>query len=128
MSTGKQSNNMPTKKPNKAKEIIDKVFRSGDTVYGLKEFEDTDIFSVLEITEDEPSRFYIKDLSGGKNRFVWDDKKQTGRPEEIVRQLWIHRLRTKYGYPSDRIRIEHSVQFGREIHDKAVDIVVFKKD
>ena len=119
---------MPTKKPNKAKEIIDKVFRSGETAFGLKEFEGTDIFSALEITEDEPNRFYIKDLSGGKNRFVWDDKKQTGRPEEVVRQLWVHKLKTEYGYSSDRIRIEHSVQFGREIHDKAVDIVVFKKD
>ena len=78
---------MPTKKPNKAKEIIDKVFRSGETAFGLKEFEEVDIFSVLEITEDEQNRFYIKDLSGGKNRFVWDDKKQTGRPEEVVRQM-----------------------------------------
>ena len=119
---------MPTKKPNKAKEIIDKVFRSGETAFGLKEFEDADIFSVLEITQDEPNRFYIKDLSGGKNRFVWDDKKQSGRPEEIVRQLWIHKLKTHYGYPADRIKIEHSVQFGREIHDKAVDIAVYGKD
>ncbi len=119
---------MPTKKLNKAKEIIDKIFKGGETVYGLKEFEDIDIFVALEITEDEPNRFYIKDLSGGKNRFVWDDKKQTGRPEEIIRQLWIHRLCKQYRYPIDRIRIEHSVHFGREIHDKAVDIVVYKKD
>src|SRR3989338_2990095 len=119
---------MPTKKLNKSKEIIDKIFKDGETVYGLKEFEGVDIPSVLEITGDEPNRFYIKDLSGGKNRFVWDDKKQTGRPEEIVRQLWIHKLKTHYGYPADRIKIEHSVQFGREIHDKAVDIAVYGKD
>ena len=56
---------MPTRKPNKAKEVIDKIFRSGETVYGLREFEDLDIFVALEITEDEPNRFYIKDLSGG---------------------------------------------------------------
>ncbi len=119
---------MPTKKLNKAKEIIDKIFKGGETVYGLREFEDIDVSIVLEITEDEPNRFYIKDLAGGKNRFVWDEKRQAGRPEEIVRQLWVHKLKTHYGYPIDRIRIEHSVQFGREIHDKAVDIAVYKKD
>lgn len=119
---------MPTKKPNKSKEIIDKIFKSGETAYGLKEFEDIDIFAALCVTEDEPNRFYIKDLSGGKNRFVWDDKKQSGRPEEIVRQLWIRKLSKQYGYPIDRIQIERSVHFGREIHDKAVDIVVYKKD
>lgn len=119
---------MPTKRLNKAKEIIDKIFKGGETVYGLKEFEDIDIFVVLEITEDEPNRFYVKDLSGGKNRVVWDDKKQMGRPEEIVRQLWIYKLKTHYEYPFDRIKIEKDVQFGREIHSKAVDIVVYKKD
>src|SRR3989338_3408771 len=119
---------MPTKKPNKTKEVIDKIFKSGETVYGLKEFEGFDAYASLEITEDEPNRFYIKDLAGGKNRFVWDEKKQKGRPEEIVRQLWVHKLKTHYGYPVDRIRIEHSVQFGREIHDKAVEIAVYKKD
>ena len=119
---------MPTKKQNKTKEVIEKIFGSGETVYGLKGFDGIDVYTSLEITEDEPNRFYIKDLSGGKNRFVWDDKKQHGKPEEIVRQLWIYKLIKQYGYPITRIHIEHSVQFGREIHDKAVDIVVNKKD
>src|SRR3989338_10262160 len=119
---------MPTKKQNKTKEVIEKIFGSGETVYGLKGFDGIDVYTSLEITEDEPNRFYIKDLSGGKNRFVWDDKKQHGKPEEIVRQLWIYKLIKQYGYHITRIHIEHSVQFGREIHDKAVDIVVNKKD
>ena len=119
---------MPTKKTNHAGEIIGKIFRDPEMAFGLKEFEDIDVARVLEITEDEPHRFYIKDFAGGKNRFVWDDKTQKGRPEEIVRQLWVHKLKTHYRYPLDRIHIEHSVEFGREIHDKRADILVYQRD
>lgn len=119
---------MPTKKLNKAKEIIGKIFKDSDIVYGLKEFEDIKIEEVLEITEDEPNRFYLADKKSGKKRFVYDDKKQSGKPEEIVRQLWLHKLITYYKYPIERIEVEKSVHFGREIHAKAADLVVYKKD
>ncbi|MEK7509723.1 MAG: N-6 DNA methylase [Patescibacteria group bacterium] len=119
---------MVTKKPNRAEEIIGKIFRDPEAAFGLKEFEGTEIYKVLEITEDEKDRYYIKDLKTGKSRFVYDEKKDSGKPEEIVRQLWIHKLQTHYKYPLDRIEIEKSVQFGREVHAKAADIVVNKKD
>ncbi|MEK7611231.1 MAG: N-6 DNA methylase [Patescibacteria group bacterium] len=119
---------MPTIKPNKSSEIIDKVFGDSDTVYGLREFSEVEIAEVLHITEDEPHRFYVKDLKSGGQKFVFDDRKQTGKPEEIVRQLWIHKLNTYYQYPLDRIDTEKSVHFGREIHAKAADVVVYKPD
>lgn len=119
---------MPTKKQNKAEEIIGRIFKNTETLYGLKEFENVDFGSILEITEDEPGRFYITDKKSGKKRFVYDEKKQSGKPEEIVRQLWLHKLHTQYKYPLDRIDTERSIHFGREIHAKAVDIVVFKND
>ena len=119
---------MPSKKPNRAKEIIDKIFRDAEFAYGLKEFEGIKISEVLEITEEGKGRFSAKDLKTGKPRFVWDDKKQTGRPEEIVRQLWLHQLNTRYRYPFDRIDTEKDIHFGREIHAKAADLVVYKKD
>ncbi len=119
---------MPTKKPRKTEEVIGKIFKDSEAAYGLKEFEGIDIFDVLEITEEERGRFYLKDLKTGKSRFVYDEKKDSGRPEEIIRQLWLHKLNTHYKYPWDRIEVEQSVQFGREIHSKAVDIVVYKKD
>ena len=119
---------MPTKKPNKAEEIIGKIFKDSELLYGLKEFEGVDFERALEITEDEPGRFHIADIKTGKRRFVYDEKKQTGKPEEIVRQLWLHKLHTEYRYPLDRLDTERSIHFGREVHTKAVDIVVFKND
>ncbi len=120
---------MPTKKQNKTKEVIDKIFKDPDLVYGLKEFEYIDdIQKVLEITEEEKNRFYIKDLKTRKRRFVFDEEKGTGRPEEVVRQLWLHKLNTIYKYPFDRMDTEKSIHFGREIHTKAADIIVYKPD
>ncbi|MBI4036516.1 N-6 DNA methylase [Candidatus Daviesbacteria bacterium] len=119
---------MPTIKPNKSEEIIGEIFKDQETVYGLKEFEGIDIYDVLHISEQEPHRFYIKDLKTGNQRFVYDEQKKTGKPEEIVRQLWLYKLHHQYLYPLDRIDLEKSIHFGREVHTKAADIVVYKKD
>lgn len=119
---------MVTKKPNRAEEIIGKIFRDTEMAFGLKEFEGIDIYKVLEITEEEKDRYYLKDLKSGKSRFVFDEKKGTGKPEEIVRQLWLHKLNVHYKYPLDRMDTEKDIHFGREIHSKAVDIVVYKPD
>lgn len=119
---------MPTKKQNKSREIIDKIFGYQDIAYGLKEFENINLVDVLNITEEGKNKFYIKDIKSGKPRLVFDETKQKGRPEEIVRQLWLHKLHIDYQYPLDRLEIEKSIHFGREIHAKAADIVVYKKD
>ncbi|MGC9610685.1 MAG: N-6 DNA methylase, partial [Minisyncoccia bacterium] len=119
---------MPTKKPSRTKEIIGKVFRDSELAFGLKEFEGIDFEKVLEITEEEKNRFYLKDKKSGKPKFVWDESKQSGKPEEIVRQLWLHKLNSHYKYPFERMDTEKSVHFGHEIHAKAADIVVYKKD
>ena len=118
---------MVTKKPNRTEEIIGKIFRDTEMAFGLKEFEGIDIYKVLEITEDEKGRYYLKDLKSGKSRFVFDEKKGTGKPEEIVRQLWLHKLNVHYKYPMERIDTEVSVHFGRKEYARA-DIVVYKKD
>jgi len=49
------------------------------------------------------------------------------KPEETVRQLWIHRLNHHYGYPKKRITVEYPVTFGRDTSKRA-DIVVFDGD
>jgi len=119
---------MPTKKPNKTKEIINQIFRDSEIAYGLKEFENINFKEVLRITEEERHKFFIKDIKSGKSRLVFDKEKQRARPEEIIRQLWVYKLHTHYKYPLDRIAVEKSVQFGTEIHKKGADIVIFKKD
>ncbi len=119
---------MPTKKPNKASDIVGKIFKDAELVYGLKEFESLNLEEILEITEDEPHRFYVTDLKSEKKRLVFDERKQTGKPEEIVRQLWLHKLHSHYGYPFERMETEKSIHFGREIHAKAADVVIYKED
>lgn len=119
---------MPTVKPNKSEEIIGEIFKDQEAAYGLKEFEGISIYDVLYISEQEPHRFYLKDLKTGNQRFVYDAAKKTGKPEEIVRQLWLYKLHNRYGYPFDRIELEKSIQFGTEVHTKRADIVIYKKD
>ena len=119
---------MPTQKPNKADEVIRQLFKNQDQDYGLKEFETATILETLKITEQERGKFFVHDLLSGQERVVFDEKKQKGRPEEIVRQLWLHKLRKFYKYPKERMAIEKSIHFGREIHAKAADIIVYKDD
>lgn len=119
---------MPTVKPNKSEQIIGEIFKDQELVYGLKEFDGIDIYDILYISEQEPHRFYIKDFKTGTQRFVYDEEKKTGKPEEIVRQLWLYKLHNQYLYPLDRIETEKSVQFGREVHAKRADIIIFKED
>jgi type I restriction enzyme M protein len=119
---------MPTQKINKTKEVVDKIFKDNQTIFGLKEFEEVNLEEVLTVTEEEKDRFFIKDLKTGKLRLVFDQQKNLGKPEEIVRQLWLYKLNKYYLYPFDRIDTEKSIHFGREIHAKAADIVVYKKD
>lgn len=61
---------------------------------------------------------YVKCLARGK------EIKLT--PEEAVRQLYIYKLTTEYGYPIDRIQIETPIHFGREV--KRADITIMDKD
>jgi len=110
------------------REIIDKIFRDPSVKYGLKEFSDIKIEEVLDIFEKEKGRFYIRCLKRDKDIFIYDQNKNKSKPEEIIRQLWIYKLVTKYGYPLDQIKIEENVYFGREIKIKDADIVVYHKD
>ncbi len=54
------------------------------------------------------------------------DKEIVLKPEEVVRQLYLMKLIREYGYPKNRIVLEHPIHFGREV--KSADIVIFDKD
>lgn len=54
-------------------------------------------------------------------------KELYAKPEEIVRQLWIHRLVNHYKYPLKRLTVEYPITFGRD-SSKRADIVVFDAD
>lgn len=110
------------------KQILDKIFKKPDQNYSLEEFGKLYPEDILEIFEKEKGKYYLKCFKRNKDLLIWNEEKQAGEPEEIVRQLWIEKLIKDYGYPLDRIAVEVSVDFGREVHEKAADIVVYQED
>lgn len=108
-------------------EIFDLVFKSTSVKYGLQEFPE-EIFKYLKAFEKEDGRVYVRCLKRNKDIFIYDRKKNSGKPEEVIRQLWLIKLTRGYKYPLDRIEVEKSVQFGREVREKSADIVLYKED
>jgi type I restriction enzyme M protein len=53
------------------------------------------------------------------------DKDVQAKREEVVRQLWLHRLVEYYKYPLPRLTVEYPVTFGRD-SSKRADIVVLE--
>lgn len=110
------------------REILDAIFKDPQVKYGLREFSKLKIEEAITIFEKEKDKFYIHCLKRDKDILVYDKNKNTNKPEEIVRQLWLVRLIKDYRYPLDRIELEKDIRFGREIHAKAADIVVYQED
>jgi type I restriction enzyme M protein len=54
-------------------------------------------------------------------------KELIAKPEELIRQLWLHRLEHHFGYQLDRLAVEYPITFGRD-SSKRADIVVFDAD
>jgi type I restriction enzyme M protein len=55
------------------------------------------------------------------------NKEFLAKPEEIVRQLWLHTLIHRYKYPVSRITVEYHITFGRD-SSKRADIVILDAD
>jgi len=119
----------PTKEQIKiTREILDAIFKDPQVKYGLREFTKLKIEEVIIIFEKEKDRFYLRCLKREKDLLVYDKNKNNSKPEEIIRQLWLVRLIKDYHYPLQRIEVEKDVRFGREIHAKAADIIVYQED
>lgn len=108
-------------------EILDMVFKDTSIKHGLQEFS-KEILKRINAFEKEDGRFYVRCLKRGKDIFIYDKNKKMGKPEEVIRQLWLVKLTQEYKYPLDRIEVEKSVQFGREVREKSADIVLYKED
>ena len=68
-------------------------------------------------------------VEGNEKPMVYCDVRRKAvqlKPEEVVRQLYAARILKQYRYDPDRVRFEHSVNFGRE--KKRADIVILDKD
>ena len=108
--------------------VLNKIFRNSSMQYGLKEFENIKPVEALDIFEKEKGKFYIKCLKRDKDILLLNVEKNQGRPEEIIRQLWLIKLTKHYNYPLERIDLEKDIKFGHEIHAKAADVVVYQED
>lgn len=98
---------------------VDEIFHSAETKHGLTLFTPTDIAWV-------EARLYEK---GGKPYLKCYSRIETERPakpEEIVRQLYLHRLIDLYHYPKERVEAESEVPIGSD--KKRADIIIWDKD
>jgi type I restriction enzyme M protein len=107
------------------KTVLNKIF--SDITDDLRLFANPE---AIELYEKSPGKVYIKSLCKEQmERLVYSEEngiKKKSAPEEIVRQLYIHELTTRYKYPRELIEIEKWVNFGRE--KKRADIVVYRTD
>jgi len=103
------------------------VFKDSSVKHGLQEFS-KEALKRINAFEKEDGRFYVRCLKRGKDIFIYDKNKKMGKPEEVIRQLWLVKLTQEYKYPLDRIEVEKSVQFGVEVREKSADIVLYKED
>ena len=111
----------------KTEEILDLVFKDSSIKHGLQEFSGN-ILKKVRAFQKEEGRFYVRCLKRDRDIFIYDQNKKMGKPEEIIRQLWLIKLTQEYKYPIERIEVEKSVQFGREVQEKSADIVLYKED
>ncbi len=95
------------------------IFGTSGGRHSLELFNDDEIAAVEAAMRWKNGKPYVKCFA--------TDKERAAKPEEIVRQLWIHRLLHHYGYPKKRLTIEYPITFGRDTSKRA-DIVVFDAD
>ncbi len=117
----------PLKEKVETDEILDLVFKDSSVKHGLQEFS-REILKGINAFEKEDGKFYVRCLKRGKDIFIYDKNKKIGKPEEVIRQLWLMKLTKEYKYPLDRIEVEKSVQFGLEVREKQADVVLYKED
>ncbi|MEM5793556.1 MAG: N-6 DNA methylase [Candidatus Aenigmatarchaeota archaeon] len=96
-----------------------KVFSSSEVRHGLSLFLENELVFIEEQIIEKENRLFVK--------CQIKDKYKPAKPEEIVRQLFIHQLISEYGYPKERIDVERAISFGSRDSGLA-DIVVMHED
>jgi type I restriction enzyme M protein len=100
--------------------ILDRIFKSPEVKHGISLFTADELEAIKNLLVEKDGRLYIKCQK--------KEKYKVAKPEEIVRQLWIYRLLTEYGYDKERIDVEKLIYFGSRVEPGAADIVVFHDD
>ena len=99
---------------------LDLIFSRPEVKHGLSLFSNEELDKIESLMMKSDGKFLIK--------CQIKDKYKVAKPEEVVRQLWVYRLLTEYGYPKERIGVEKIIYFGSRVEPGAADIVVFHED
>jgi len=99
---------------------IARIFSGSEVKYGVSLFVQNELDFVERLIVEKDGKLLL--------HCQVRDKLVVAKPEEIVRQLWIHRLLTEYGYPKQRIDVEKIVYFGSRVEPGAADIVVYHQN
>lgn len=99
---------------------IQGIFSASEVKHGMSLFTAEELGVVEDLIIEKEGRFLIK--------CQIRDKYKVAKPEEVVRQLWIYRLLTEYGYPKERIDVERIIYFGSRVEPGAADIVILHDD
>jgi type I restriction enzyme M protein len=99
---------------------IARVFSGTEVKYGVSLFTPQELDVVEKLIVERDDRLFI--TCQKRDRLI------VAKPEEIVRQLWIYRLLTDYGYPKQRLDVEKIVYFGSRVEPGAADIVIYHQN
>ena len=99
---------------------IQGIFSASEVKHGISLFTAEELGVVEDLIIEKEGRFLIK--------CQIRDKYKVAKPEEVVRQLWIYRLLTEYGYPKERLDVERIIYFGSRVEPGAADIVILHDD
>jgi type I restriction enzyme M protein len=116
----------PPKEKIGSEEIFDLVFKDSSVKYGLQEFP-RDVFKGVSFLGKEDGKVYIRCLKRDKEVFVYDRNKKSGKPEEIIRQLFLIYVRDYLKYPLNQVSVEEPIQMASD-DSKRADIVIFTDD
>ena len=95
------------------------ILTKPESQHGLSLFCPAELDAIERLIIDRKGKYFI--TCQVKNKL------KLAKSEEIVRQLWIYRLITEYGFPKDRVDVERVVTFG--VRDSGLtDIVVLHSD
>ncbi len=95
------------------------VFSAPEVKHGLSLFSTDELDAVENLLTERDGKLFI--------HCQIKDKHKVAKPEEIIRQLFIHQLLHEYNYPKNRIDVERVVYFGSRDSGLA-DIAVLHDD
>lgn len=119
------------------KALIDKIFKDPSIRYELTEFDSMPIdydkdFELIEKPgtgrQTGKTIYYLKTLApfhSEKEEVQIYVEDGNCSPEEIVRQLWVHKLINYYGYDKAEIALEKPITFGSSTGTRFADIIVY---